>query len=276
MVIDDELKWVTISQDIDGPKLSWIVNRFNENGIAVRIRPGMRGTKLQTHDTDLLMALHQLNAPIGELHIGVSEREITIDDLPNNHEHFRTKMSPELVEKLLDELKQEEDMTGTAHAIDDIWDCDEQSIKGDEILGKLKGTHIKVPLLDNLGEELTVIMYDVASSNMSQIGFYNIVAEDYSLLGKEKITLYARFKSNPNIYAYVPVKAEIFDTLYQEALKAERNEPDASVGGLFHALVKVDAESEKIKCYKLGDDNRWQTVLPRAKRVKDIKLQHGK
>lgn len=104
-----------------------------------------------------------------------------------------------------------------------------------------------------------VRMWAVQSANVSAIGNVTINAA----LGT--IVIYLRFKGAA-FYRYFPGTDEMWQDLVTEAQKVESGDQEASVGSLYHYMLKVPADNGEIKCHKLDGDT-WREVLPKAQRT---------
>jgi hypothetical protein len=92
----------------------------------------------------------------------------------------------------------------------------------------------------------------------------------------EMCTMYSLFKGN-NLYRYGPTTVKGFQDILSEAVRKAEGRQEASVGSIFHTLVKSDADKGEIKCQRLDAESKtWVIVPPKAERVKAVKVKHGK
>lgn len=77
------------------PKLDWVIHELKQLGIPHRVSGSAMkgGSVLQIEKGRETMAMDILNRVIGELHVGVQNRTVTIADLPDDHELFRVDKS---------------------------------------------------------------------------------------------------------------------------------------------------------------------------------------
>lgn len=75
------------------PKLDWVIHELKQLGIPHRVSGSAirGGSVLQIEKGRETMAMDILNRVIGELHVGVDNRTITIADLPDDHQLFRVE-----------------------------------------------------------------------------------------------------------------------------------------------------------------------------------------
>lgn len=114
-----------------------------------------------------------------------------------------------------------------------------------------------------------VTLYDVNSSNVSQIG-----ATEYTFHPSTGVVLdptmnlwcvYIIFKGNMT-YKYFPVHDGVWQGLVKEAIGAARNSKIASVGSYYHHNIKVPADNNEYRCQRWDDiDGRWVDVLPKTR-----------
>lgn len=167
----------------------------------------------------------------------------------------------------------EDDEDPFADDTDDLWgtdDEDDEELTEDPELDYLRAEKV----LDNADAEFAgvagpVHIYYVDSANLTGFGA-NISQKD-----QERCTFYVQFKGGPNPYRYAPVSTAIYYELLGEAVRKGEGRQEASVGSLYHNLVKVDAEAGKIKCQRLAE-GKWVEVLPKSQRLKAVKAKHNK
>lgn len=114
-----------------------------------------------------------------------------------------------------------------------------------------------------------VVMYEVSSSNLSKIG--GRINQDK----QELCTVYTFFKGGAEPYRYGPVQTARYNEILSEAVRAGEGRPEASVGSLYHHLIKVDAEAGDIRCQRLVG-GKWVDVPPKKERLKLVKNKHAK
>lgn len=114
------------------------------------------------------------------------------------------------------------------------------------------------------GVNQPIQMYEVSSSNLSRIGA-TINQKDQTVCN-----FYGEFKGGTQPYRYGPVTVERWHEMLSEAVRAAQGRPEASVGSLYHHLIKLEAEEGRIKCQRLVD-TAWVIVPPKKDRVKQVK-----
>jgi hypothetical protein len=114
-----------------------------------------------------------------------------------------------------------------------------------------------------------ITMYEVSSSNLSKIG--NRINQEK----QELCTVYTFFKGGAEPYRYGPVMTAKYNDILSEAVRAGEGRQEASVGSLYHHLIKVDAEAGDIKCQRLVN-GKWADVPPKKDRLKLVKNKHAK
>jgi hypothetical protein len=108
-------------------------------------------------------------------------------------------------------------------------------------------------------------MYDVDSSNVSQIGFKTLTDDPLT------VTFYITYKGNET-YRYNPVsKADANESL-NLAVRKRRGVQEASVGSFLYHTVRDKADNGLIKCQHLVEEagtgeRKWVKVLPKKDRV---------
>jgi hypothetical protein len=155
---------------------------------------------------------------------------------------------------------------------DDIWDIDADAevVEEHPELDYLKAEALlKFTDVQFEGITGTIRMYEVNSVNLSAIGI-RINQKDQTLC-----TQYTQFKGGAQTYRYGPVTVKISQELLGEAVRVAEGRQEASVGSLFHNLIKVDADAGKIKCQRLTE-GRWIDVPAKKDRVKEVKAKHDK
>lgn len=153
---------------------------------------------------------------------------------------------------------------------DDLWATDDEAEATEENpeLDYLRANKaIPNEEVQYAGVPQTVLMFEVGSANISRIGA-RIKQED-----QVKCTLYAEFKGGVQPYRYAPVATARFNELLGEAVRKSEGRQEASVGSLFHHLIKVEADDGKIGCQRLAD-GKWVNVLPKKDRLKVVKDKH--
>lgn len=149
---------------------------------------------------------------------------------------------------------------------DGLWDTDEENMTDEHPeLDYLKADKsLEFEDVDFTAVSGTVRMYEVSSSNLSRIGA-RINQKEQTLC-----TFYAQFKGGATPYRYGPVPVDSYYEVLSEAVRASEGRPDASVGSLYHHLIKVEAEAGKIKCQQLTGGN-WIEVPAKKDRIKAAK-----
>lgn len=110
----------------------------------------------------------------------------------------------------------------------------------------------------------TIEMYEVDSSNLSQIG---AVPFNPEITEQPYWVVYIVFKGNA-VYRYYPVPDKVWQDLCSEAIKAARGDKSASVGSYYHNFIRVPADEGAFACHKLDDENIWREVPPKVMRRK--------
>lgn len=231
-----EYDWVSFTRRTNEPKLNWLEAQLSALQIPNR-RHGdsFHAPVLQVPRSYLNDAWSVLVQPVGQLFVGKNP-DITFDDLPDDHFIFESWLGekPQRVE-----LEDNEDAT------------------------RFKGEAVQLP-----GYAARMIFVDVNSSNLSAMAFNPRGNEspdaDWEVL--------ARFKGG-GIYRYSPVETEAISDLQIEIKKAARAEPDASVGSIFHHVIKSRADAGSIECHKLEGDV-WILVPPKAQRTQVMKERY--
>lgn len=118
--------------------------------------------------------------------------------------------------------------------------------------------------LDKVDNPIT--FYGVDSSNLKGFG------RNINQAKPEMCTAYIMFGKGDviNIYRYGLVSLNRFNQLLSEAVRKEEGLPEASVGSLFHVLIKEPADKGEILCQRLKD-GEWIPILPKSQRVKEAK-----
>ena len=230
--MSNEYDWVNFTRRTDDPKLAFIEAQLATRNIPTR-RNGhsFYGPILQVPREFLTEAWDFLQSPIGEFYFGTNAH-ITWDDLPDDHEAF----GPNLFGVLASQTTEYED---------------------DEL-----GLEYTLESYPDVTDNAPVRMYNVDSSNTARIGFS--VARITSI---GEFWLYAQFTGGECPYRYYPLSYRERDNIIHEIQAKHRNEPNASVGSLFHREVKVRAETGELACQKLVD-GEWRKVATKAERFK--------
>lgn len=116
--------------------------------------------------------------------------------------------------------------------------------------------------------EKPIRMYDVMSSNVSAMGYKELV--DNPLV----CTFYIRYKSGAYVYRYNPVPKADANEALNLAVRRQEGIQEASVGSYLHYTIIDKANEDLIKCQRLEADEkgeRWVIVPPKKARTKAIK-----
>ena len=86
-----EVIYTDFIRGVKHPKITWIMDRLKEIGVPHRIHgESIHGPVLQIEKGREGLAMDIVNLVVGELFIGVTNKTITIGDLPDNHEIFES------------------------------------------------------------------------------------------------------------------------------------------------------------------------------------------
>lgn len=152
-------------------------------------------------------------------------------------------------------------------------DADEEQAENEDAqqsiaktLGTISNRFFELPnAVVEFPEDGATVMVEVESSNLSLLGFGPLIQrEDHT-----EQTAFIMFKGQA-YYKYEHVHSKQVEVLMEQALGAEAGEPEASLGSMFHHLVKVPADEGTIKCFRLKDE-RWVEVPKKSDRIKEAK-----
>jgi len=147
---------------------------------------------------------------------------------------------------------------------EDDEDWDTVYLQADTLLKKFKQ---EFPMKDN--KTLSVDFYDVESSNVSAIG--------YRVTNDPIITVfYVKFKQGGTYYRYRPVAIAHANDIINEAVKKQMGRQEASVGSLFHSLLKEKADEGAISCQRFNEEKETWVVVPTKAQRKATNKQKAK
>lgn len=243
--------WVTIVSNIGPNKLAWLVILLNTHNIPTNIlKAGVSGPQLQVPATYAADALGFYYQNIGELIVG-NETAITWADLDDGCEIFKSGWGDEVEQAPSIEIQPKSEFELTVNG---IIGNDTESWLWKQVSNILSSKEIN-------GQHYAMAE-DVNSTQINRIGFRFDFSEKND--GTMAWFLCIGFNSG-GLYRYNPLSRQEVRDLLLETYKTNREVVGASVGKLFHTLIKIPAERGEIKCEK-KDGDTWKQIHPKVKK----------
>jgi hypothetical protein len=231
-------RWV-IFDVVGGLKSDWYQAQMDGDKIPYKVDSSFGSQSvLKVREQDLTLVQRYKDAVVGSVNMSGKSKDITVAELPDDHEYFDGPTQPKT-----------------------IWDDEDEDQGYTNDKGISLGHSFEIPTPDGV-----IPMFEVESSHMSAIGLY-------------LNHLYVVFKGRTICYRYSlpePGPDNVWKELMDQREARLRGIQEASVGEVFHELVKGPAEKGEIAVVRTDpSEEGWVAVPPKSDRKKIREQQRG-